>query len=166
MPVRKHSVETGKSSLQIDESLSLHRTGWIVQRIGWVIIVMIMIAGLLGLFGEGMLSKTEPASGGIKATYERFFRFEAEMKIVVESSGDHISNISFSQSYLKNFKILRFIPEPEGNNTSSGEVIYNFLPAQNRLVTIYLTPTNQGGISGDMKVNRSNVISLHHFIYP
>ena len=166
MPERKQTVESVRPTLQIDESLALHRTGWIVQRIGWVMILLVMIAGLLGLFGEGFLSKTHPVSGEIKATYERFFRFESEMKIRVESSGGHIGNISFPQSYLKNFKIVRFVPEPHNNTTLPGEVVYHFLPAQNQLVTIYLTPTNHGNISGIMKVNGTNIFSLHHFIYP
>jgi hypothetical protein len=166
MPTKKNTVEHIKPTLQIEESISLHEKGWIIQRVGWVVVIAIVIAGILGVFGEGPLSKEEPVSGNIKAKYERFFRFEAEMKIVVESSADHISQISFPQHYLKNFKILRFVPEPDNNITAAGEVIYNFLPAQNRIVSVYLTPTNHGQIDGDMKVNGVNTFSLHHFIYP
>ena len=166
MAVRKSAVERVKPTLQIDESIPLHEKGWIVQRIGWVIIIAIVIAGILGIFGEGPMSEQRPVSGNIKATYERFFRFEAEMKIVVESNSDHISQISFPQQYLKNFKIVRFVPEPVNNITAPGEVIYNFLPAQNRVVSVYLTPTSKGRIKGNMKVNGMNTFSLHHFIYP
>jgi hypothetical protein len=164
--MRKNSVEKIKPTLQIEESLSLHEKGWIVQRVGWAMIIAVMVAGILGVFGEGPISKKEPVSGNIKATYERFFRFEAEMKIVIESTADHISQVSFPQQYLKNFKILRFVPEPDNNVTSAGEVIYNFSPAQNHIVSVYLTPTSKGQIEGDMKVNGTNAFSLHHFIYP
>ena len=166
MAVKKSAVERVKPTVEIDESLPLHEKGWVVQRVGWVIIIAIIIAGILGLFGEGVLSKKKPVSGNITATYESFYRYDAEMKIVIESSSDHISQISFPQQYLKNFEILRFIPEPDNNVTSAGEVIYNYLPAQNRVVSIYLTPTNKGSIKGDMKVNGMNTFSLHHFIYP
>ena len=125
-----------------------------------------MIAGILGFFGDGPFSKKNPASGNIKATYERYFRYEAEMKIVIESSADHISNISFPQQYLKNFKLIRFVPEPEQNITSATDVIYRFMPSQNRVVTIYLTPKHRGTIEGDMKINGINNFLLHHFIYP
>ena len=166
MPSQKHSVEQVQSSIEIDEAIQLHEKGWIIQRIGWVCIIGIMIAGILGLFGEGPLSKKNPVSGNIKATYERFFRYEAEMKIVMESSSDHISNISFPQHYLKNFKLIRFVPEPEQNITTANVVIYRFMPSLNRVVTIYLTPKNRGTIQGDMKVNGINNFSLHHYIYP
>jgi hypothetical protein len=88
------------------------------------------------------------------------------MKIVIESSADHISQLSFPQQYLKNFKVLRFIPEPYYNVTSKDDVIYSFLPSQNHIVSIYLTPTNHGEIEGILKVNGVNSFSLHHFIYP
>jgi hypothetical protein len=166
MAGKKNKVETVRPTLEIDESLPLHEKGWVIQRVGWVIIISTVIAGILGLFGEGPLSKQSPVSGNIKATYERYFRFEAEMKIIVESASDHVSQISLPQAYLKNFKLLRFVPEPHHNTTAAGEVIYEFLPGQNRIVAIYLTPTNHGQIDGDMKVNGTNVFSLHHFIYP
>ena len=163
MSTLRHAI---RSSLEIDESINLHRTGWIVQRIGWVIIIGIMAAGLMGLFGEGPISRAHPLTGGIETTYERFFRFESEMKIVIRSSGEHISNITFSQHYLKNFKILRFIPEPENNTTTTDKIIYNFLPGQNELVSIYITPTSYGTIKGTMHVNDVNTFTLHHFIFP
>src|SRR5688572_2013489 len=156
MPAKKHSVEPVKTTLEIDEAMHLHEKGWIIQRVGWVCIIGVMVAGILGIFGEGTFSKKNPVSGNIKATYERFFRYETEMKVIIESSSDHISNISLPQNYLKSFKLIRFVPEPEQNITSATDVIYRFLPSQNRVVTIYLTPKHRGTIQGDMKVNGVN----------
>ena len=125
-----------------------------------------MLVGILGVFGEGPISNREASSGNIKATYERYFRYEAEMKILIESSSDHISSISFPQHYLKNFKLIRFVPEPQQNVTSSTDVIYQYLPSHNRIVTIYLTPKNLGSQEANMKINGVHSILLHHFIYP
>jgi hypothetical protein len=166
MPAKKSAVERVKATLEIDEAIHLHERGWIIQRVGWVCIIGIMVAGILGVFGEGPFSNMKAASGNIKATYERFFRYEAEMKINVESSSDHISNISFPQHYLKYFKVIRFVPEPEQNITSPTDVIYRFMPSQNRVVTIYLTPKQRGTIEGEMKINGTDRFLLHHFIYP
>lgn len=165
MQRQKHKVEVLNSELKIDEQLHLQEKGWVIQRVGWIIIIAVMIAGGLGAFGDGWVSKQSSSTGNIKAEYERFFRYETEMKVLVESS-NHISSISFSQQYLKDFRIVRFVPEFDNNNTTENEVRYNFLPGQNRIVSVYLIPKNYGAIAGTMKVNDTNNITLNHFIYP
>lgn len=165
MPEPKHTVEVIKPGFKIDEQLALQEKGWIIQRIGWLIIIAIMIAGGLGLFGSGWLSKKTSSSGNIKAEFERFYRYETEMKVLVES-GEHISSISFPQQYLKDFRIIHFVPDPANNNTTGNEVKYNFLPHENKIVTVYLVPKHYGSLSGAMKVNERTIINLNHFIFP
>ena len=166
MPAQKHSVEVTKPTIEIDEQIKLHEKGWVIQRVGWVLILLVMVAGLLGLFGEGVLSKQTAAAGNIKAEYERFMRYEAEMKVLLEAPNEHIATISLPQEYLKSFRNVRFEPEPLSNNSTANEIIYHFQPASNHIVTLYLTPKGRGSLDGTMKVNGSNAIPLHHFIYP
>src|SRR6476619_1410420 len=137
MPARKQKIETVKPNLEIDEELRLHEKGWIIQKVGQVIVVLVIIAGDLGVFGEGLLSNTTPHNGTVKVEYERFFRYQTEMKIVVKSK-EHISTISFPQAYLKKFKLIRFMPEPESNSTKGKETVYSFLPEENHTLSIYL----------------------------
>lgn len=162
---KRQSVEVVEPCLEIDEDLDLQERGWILQRVGWVFILSVMLAGGLGLFGEGILSKRTATSGNTKVEFEHFFRYDVEMKVLVQSS-DHIASISFPQQYLKNLSIVRFVPQPVNNNTLNNTIRFNFLPADNHMVSIYLTPTDYGKISGTMIVNGTNNIKLDHFIYP
>lgn len=165
MPQKKHTVEVIKPDLEIDEKLDLHEKGWIIQRLGWVIIIAVMVVGALGLFGQGWASKQKPSQGAVNVEYERFFRYETEMEIRIQSR-EHIASVSLPQEYIKNFRRMRFEPEPENNTTANGEVVYNFLPSNNQVLTIYLVPKSQGSIGGTMKVNGTTGFDLHHFIYP
>lgn len=165
MPPQKHTVEVVKPDLEIDEKLHLHEKGWIIQRVGWIVIFSIMAVGALGLFGQGWASKQHPSQGDINVEYERFFRYETEMEIRVQTNG-HIASVSLPQEYIKNFRRMRLEPEPENNTTANGEVVYHFLPSGNRILTIYLVPKTQGAISGTLKVNGTASFDLHHFIYP
>lgn len=151
--------------MEINEELEMHEKGWIIQRVGWVILLLIMAAGALGLFGEGWLSDQTPSNGDVKVEYQRFYRYESEMKILIESRR-HISTVSLPQQYIKDFRLLRFEPEPENNTTNNGEVTFNFLPAQNQVVTVYIIPKTYGSIEGTLKVNGTINFNLHHFIYP
>jgi len=165
MQRQQPTAEVIKPDLQIDEQLLLSEKGWVVQRVGWFFVIAVMIAGLLGAFGNGLLSKKNVSSGNVKAEYERFYRYETEMKVLVESS-DHIASLSFPQQYLKNFRIIHFVPEPLNNSTANNEVTYNFLPSDNHVVSVYIISETYGPIGGTMKVNGTDNINLNHFIYP
>jgi hypothetical protein len=161
----KSNVEKAVSTLQIKEDIPLHEKGWIVQRLGWILILGVMAAGLLGLFGQGLLSKQKVSSGNINAEYQRFFRYETEMQVALHSP-QHISTILLPQQYLEKFSKIMFIPEPSSTMTISGGVLYNFPPSDNHSVSIFLTPQDWGSIDGALQVNNVSNIPLHHFIYP
>lgn len=165
MAKSKHAVETTETSLTIEEHLKWQERGWMVQRFGWVLIFLIPVLGLLGLFGDGLLSDQKIVSGPLTTEYEKFARYEKEMTFVMKSAEPHIASIALPQAYLKNFKIVRIIPEPEGNTSVNGQVVYRFNPAANKIVTLYASPKQTGSISGTLTVNNHS-IPLHHFIYP
>lgn len=166
MPRKKHTVEVTKTELEIKEELDLHERGWKIQKVGWTLIILTMVVGLLGLFGEGILSRQHLQSGNIEAEYDRFFRYESEMKIRIESTNEPIASISIPQQYLKEFRIESFVPEPEKNTATGNDITYSFSSGKNHIVDIYLIPKNFGTINGTMKVNGANQIPLNHFIYP
>jgi hypothetical protein len=165
MQKNKYTVEVVDPCLEIDEYLPLQEKGWALQKWGWIFIISIMVAGALGLFGGGILSKQSISSGNSKGEYERFWRYEVEMKVLIESK-DHIASISFPEQYLKKFRIVRFVPEPENNNTINNAVRYNFLPSENHTVSIYMISKDYGPIKGPLTVNERDNLNINHFIYP
>ncbi|MBD0294127.1 MAG: hypothetical protein ICV84_02845, partial [Flavisolibacter sp.] len=58
MSQQKHTVEEVKTDLEIDEDLDLHEKGWKLQRFGWFFIFALVILAALGVFGDGIASKT------------------------------------------------------------------------------------------------------------
>lgn len=160
----KEEVEEIKPELEIDEQLELHKKGWVVQRIGWVIIFLVPVLGALGMFGEGVLSNSQEEKGGVEVGFERFYRYEKEMQITF-TAAQHMPQISLSQDYLKNFRVVRIIPEPEHRLALADNIVYQFGGNNNRLVTIYAIPQTYGALSGAMAVNNQE-FSLHHFIFP
>lgn len=165
MATSKHTVETIKPQLQIDEQLPLHEKGWKVQRVGWVLILFVPVLAALGLFGEGLLSSRQLTSRSITARFDRFYRYEKEMKIEVRSTTEHIAYIAMPQQYIKNFRIVRIIPEPQVHKAVQDKVVFQFEGTDNKQVSIYAVPESYGSIKGTLDVN-NNAFPLHHFIYP
>jgi hypothetical protein len=165
MSQRNPNIEVINHDIELDEQLPLQEKGWAVQKVGLAVIFTIMFAGLIGVFGSGWVSKRHPSIGNVKANYEGFFRYETEMKILVES-GMHVSSIALPQHYIKEFRTLRFEPEPFNNHTEEGEVVFNFLPDNNRIITLYLIPKTYGSVKGALKINQEYSLPLRHFIFP
>jgi len=160
------AIEEIKPELEIDEQLSLHKKGWVVQRMGWVLIVfMLPVLGALGLFGEGPLSQKKEIKGAYETEYERFYRYEKEMQVLISSPTSHVAEIALPQQYLKNFRVVRIIPEPEHRLAIGPNIVFQFGGNSNRLVTIYAVPQTYGSISGIMAIN-NQPITLHHYIFP
>jgi multidrug efflux pump subunit AcrA (membrane-fusion protein) len=59
----------------IESQLGFQRRFWVAERIGWVAMVGLMLAGLLGLLGgDGPLATAERRVEGVSVTWARFQR--------------------------------------------------------------------------------------------
>ena len=67
--------------LQIDEDMDFQHKEWIAERWGWRIMALVLLAGLLGLFGQGPLSDKTVQSGSLLVQYGRFERLFKNGKV-------------------------------------------------------------------------------------
>ncbi len=68
-------------SLEVDEDMQFQRKEWTVEHWSWIGMAIIAIAALLGLFGQGILSKTTVENGPIQVEYGRFERLLAPIQL-------------------------------------------------------------------------------------
>jgi hypothetical protein len=122
------------------KKLGCRKKGWIVQRLGWVLLFGFILFAVFGLFGEGPLSKRTIITGNIKTKYERFGRHEHETPIEFESTSENITSVAVPQQYLKEFKLSKVVPEPESQTSSEGYINYAFKGSSNYNVTLYFDP--------------------------
>ena len=168
MTPQKNSVEEVVSpGLEIEERLPLQKTGWIVQRIGLSIMLVFVLLALLGLFGDGILSKQTTSVKNVTLEYERFYRHEGsmELKIDVAESNTPELDVAFPIEYLKNFEIRSILPEPKANRTEQGKVHYIFDARGEVNIVYYLTPRQTGSLTGALEVNDA-IFSINQYIYP
>jgi hypothetical protein len=149
----------------VEDDISLHRKGWIVQRIGWILMFGFLIAAILGLFGEGPLSQRKLQAGNISIEYERFCRYEHGMEMRLESGAENISTVSIPQEYLKSFRITDIVPEPEKQVAVADHIQYLFAGSQNNIITFYLSPVQRKTVEGIFQVN-NNPFTIKQTIYP
>jgi hypothetical protein len=159
-------MERIKTSLQLKDEIDLHLTGWIVQRIGQGLLLLLVIAAAAGVFGTGWLSSRRISQDGSTVTFERLARFEAPMKLIIhaQKAGGSI-DVRFPQTYISGIEVDKIVPEPEAQEAGNGFVTYRFKTGQSSAIIFYLIPESAGNIRTEMTVNNS-VFHIAHFIYP
>ncbi len=162
----KQSVERVKHTLDLKEEIDLQEKGWKVQRIGWVIIALIVIAAALGFFGLGPVSKQKQQFGNNSIEFERYMRYEAEVEIKLNVTPNNgLAVLTVPQQYLESFEISKVMPQPEKQEIVNDNYQFTFLTQSPSIVRVFLIPKKIGSVEGQITVN-NQAITISQYIYP
>lgn len=159
--------------LDIEEDIELEHTNWKMQRVGWVLMTLLIIAALLGFFGKGGLAivnnKTAGDSEtGLEVEYEKFLRRGAPSELTVSLAGESASvkQIRFSKDFFDRVRVEQVIPEPAEVIMEDEGISYYFnLSGNNPQIKFYLKPMKMGNMH--LLVQQQNKqVSLSQFVYP
>jgi hypothetical protein len=105
-----------------DVSLPGPRTA---QRVGWVLLLLAILAAAAGAFGDGPISRASiSAPGGVRVDYERIVRRRAptEIRIVVPSAPMPGGTLALDVTHLPGTESLVLSPAPQHERaTARGE---------------------------------------------
>ena len=160
-------------SLEIDQDLEFERRQWTVQRVGWVVFLLILIAGLLGLLGGGPLGHADASADPLTVGYERFVRKRAPTEIEVQiapgaASGGEVG-VWIERAYLEKFNIEQVIPEPAEMEAAADRIIFHFTVAdaeQPSQIVFDLQPSEPGRLETRVGLVDGPEVRFSHFIYP
>jgi hypothetical protein len=161
--------------IQLDQELRHQEREWKIQRIGWFLMLAIVIAAVFGVFGAGPLSSTsaggEPA--GLTVNYERFIRHQDETELTIELAAGQADSgqveLWIATGYLEDLAIQGIRPEPEEVRTSGKRQIYvfNVDSAETSLdVNIDFIPKAIGRLESQIGVNDSTGITFTQLSLP
>jgi hypothetical protein len=125
---RLHTV----GEIQLSDDLPFSRKSWILERIGWAALGLLLAAGLAGLLGPGLFSKTRAGEPGgpIRVEFDRFERRQNEGTLRVElgplreESGR--AGLRIENRYLDGLEIESLRPEPVQVTADSGGTTFLF----------------------------------------
>lgn len=157
--------------LDIGQDLEFQKRSWAVQRAGWVVMTLLIIAGLLGVFGRGIAADATAGeeNSGLRVEYERFARAQSPTTLVMRL-GAGANSVRLNREYLEAVQIESVSPPPETVEAAPGDDIYVFSRAADGAgepftVTFYLQPKGAAVISGRASAN--NVTrEFRQFVYP
>lgn len=162
-------------SLEIDQDMDFQRRAWLVQRIGWVVMALIVLAALLGLFGTGPFSHTTAGAidGPLRLEYSRFSRYKSPSMLRIHFAPGLVREnqvrLWFSQPYLEALEIEHITPEPSAVEISGDRLIYTFEVAdvgQSNVVTYYAQSDKIGSVMGQIGVVDGPALTFNQLFYP
>lgn len=161
--------------LQVKEDLHIQHRIWRMQRVGWVLLALFLLAGLLGLLGgAGMLNRgtVGTADGSVRVEYPRLDRYVAptELSIRIEPSafsGDSVE-LAVSRSWLDVFEMYGISPQPQQERVTGGDMQFRFAvtPGQPVDIAFFGRPHHVGPLPGSLQVGGGERLAFSTFVLP
>ncbi len=149
--------------LEIKQDLLHEKREWLVERIGWCIMGLLILAALLGLLGNGPLSsKIEGDKNSLLwVEYDRYGRYQAPaiLKIHLKAGSSQAgqARVSVNRDYIENMEIQNIEPEPYKVEAGRDRLTYSFNisdPTQSTAVAFHLKANKYGSMP--VRINLEN----------
>jgi len=151
------------------ESLPFQRREWVVQRIGWVVFALILLAGLLGLFGDGPLAHRVAASPALQIEYDWLIRRDSpttwKLTPRVPPKDGHY-RVALDADWAQHFRMHGIQPEPASARLVDGRWEYEFEASASVPIVFNVEARRMGSLEGSIRLGDAPPIELSQFAYP
>ncbi len=137
--------------------------------------LLVLLAALLGLFGNGPLSRTyavDPRSP-VGLEYDRFARQNspARLRILLwpGSTRGEPMRLKFDHRFLQGVRIQRITPDPDSAEIGPEGVYYHFRTTGDALpmaVEFHYHPESMGTLAGRVGLGDGPPVRFEQFVYP
>lgn len=161
------------SRQHVAEDLELQRRTWRFERAGWVLLSVLLLAGVLGLFGTGPFSRMQEASadGAVSVDYPRFMRRQSPESIRIDlaaEAGPGSLTLSIGREWLDEVTLQSVTPEPGHVELRPDRLVYSFGrdgPAGTHAVHLRFEAHSAGIVRGEFGA-RGAQVPVSHVVYP
>ncbi|URN98363.1 hypothetical protein NB069_17060 [Leclercia adecarboxylata] len=141
------------------------------HRFGFVLLLLIIAAALLGLFSGGYFSEATKttAAHNLQVEYQRFGRLQTpvELKITVPGADPAPLALRIGGDYMARIQTDNIWPQPDNMYSEGGEMVLVYqAPRRDFTVWLYTTPHRPGKTDTTVTVNNQPGLSFWQFIYP
>jgi hypothetical protein len=117
-------------SIEVGSDIDFEKRWRHLQITIWSLLILFVVAGLLGVFGRGPLSKTRVANATVGAEYERFARFKtpASLTLVIPESSrlPEVFSVTVDTHLLEGIRAEQTTPTPIATHTSARGASFEF----------------------------------------
>lgn len=169
------SVHPDYPSLQVQEDATTQQRLWVIQRVGWVLLALFLLAGALGAFGgAGPFGTTEVRSddGALTVRHARFARYVAPTRLTIELAAPAVDtgkiDVAIARSYVEVFEPYDVSPTPVEVRADGDFLVYAFAVTEGRPATLELfgRPHAVGRLRGSVRVGQRAPVPITTWVHP
>ncbi|HET7584279.1 MAG TPA: hypothetical protein VFK13_05195 [Gemmatimonadaceae bacterium] len=163
-------------AIDVDQALEGQGRGWRAQRVGWVLMLLIVLAGLLGLAGRGPLA-TATAGGGdaaLRIEYQRFARHGSPLRLVLHvapnvAARDSTVRVWIGRRLLQAAEVSDILPTPAATAAGPDGDIYAFRvadPARDATIAFDVQPQAYWSHHASVRLVGRPAVAFTVFVFP
>jgi hypothetical protein len=141
--------EAGHEGLELNDDPVFDRRQGRVQRVGWALLALVLVAALAGVFGSGPVSSGSAASddGRLEVGFDRFVRRGGENALdltldpALAEAGE--IEVAISATWLDGIDVEAVSPEPTDVRTEGDRQVYVFAVAGDAPLVVTLSYSSQ-----------------------
>ena len=122
--------EANRQQRPVYEDARFQNISWVLQRFGWVIVVLVALAALTGVLSHGYLSHAVARQSGLPLTvnYERFQRMTVlyRFDIAIPRGAEDEIRLAFNKAFWDLYEIDAVQPQPARSSASDGVFTMTF----------------------------------------
>lgn len=161
----------------VGEAPSIQHQEWWAYRIGWTLMALILLAGLLGVWGQGVVSRAEVTSpdGRLEVSYERFVRNQAattlEIRFPPRVAEQGTIHLFINQNYLTAHDVDAITPDPESVTVQGKDFVYEFQVHKDSPLTVSLdlhtdVDSGMGRLEAVFRGGSTGEVHFGQIVYP
>ena len=159
--------------LQLHQDMAHQRREWRIQRIGWVVMALLLLAALAGLLGPGPLSRSVVAAedGTLRVEYNRFERLQSasELRIELPAGATQAGTVRLrlNRAFVENADIQDVVPEPGSITADADGFVYELdTGASVGPVIVRYEYLRFGSTPVRVAIEGGSAVSFDQWVYP
>ena len=154
-----------KMADSIEEEIKFQEVEWTALRVGWILMGLFLLIGLLGLLGTGAFSHKIIQGNNMKIEYDRYLRYSVKTEVHVKLK-DRLSDstLSINSDYIRAMKIDKIIPEPSSMTLNGNKLAYKFASDNIEQISFFLEPIKIGSHNLEMETGEMKK-TISQFIF-
>lgn len=157
----------------VKEDLRCQQITWTVERMGWVLMALIVLSALGGLFGGPTTRQdARDGSGRVQVSYQHYQRHldSTEIKLSVAARGERFISVTIDRALADAYEIRSIAPAPAESQLHENGLVLRFSVAPRTRsavdIVIFAAPKAPGGLSGGVGLVGEIPAHLEIFVYP